>query len=210
VNGHGRICPEDQTQQCKLQADSLLLDLSKHRNRKFNDWRKNLKKSVQRIIGYVLSQQSVYKTKVTTNARIVCERISFWLTDRKKRILDWWEPFLFRLSLALDDFIQAWFREGVIGVTISSRTGTAKDHGHKWGEYGERFLNHCWPFNLDFKTSDGKISHCDGAITNDCLRSVNVIRSLLGDPVVVKARGLQRFKLEILEQVRQICEEKVE
>jgi len=125
-----------------------------------------------------------------------------------ERILDWWEPFLFRLSLALDDFIQAWFRDAILGVTISSRTGTAKDHNHEWGIYGEWFLNHCWPFNIDYKKSGGKVSHCDGAITNDCIRAVAILRTLLGDPVVVKARQLERFKLEILEQVRLICEEK--
>jgi len=120
-----------------------------------------------------------------------------------QRIKDWWEPFLLRLSIALDDFVQAWLRDGVIGVTISSRTGTAADHGHGWGRRGEWMLGF-WPFGPDPETGE---CHCTGAIKNDCRRAVRVIRSLLGDDTVVNKRSLHAFKKELLAEVQSILEE---
>ncbi len=115
-----------------------------------------------------------------------------------------WGPFFLRVSIALDDFIQAGFRGGIIGITISSRIGTAKDHGHLWGGIGEWLLNHCWPFGCDPVTGE---SHCTGAIKNDSLRAMYAIGELLGDNTVVEARGLQSFKAEILALAKQILED---
>lgn len=133
-----------------------------------------------------------------------------WLHQQRPRIEDyaqrsrrWWANFFFHFMLALDDFIQAWQPDGVIGITISSRTGTAADHGHRWGIRGE-YLLQFWPFGPDAETGD---CHCTSAIKNDCLRSVAVIRSLLGDNDVVNKRSLRAFKQQILSEVRLILEE---
>ena len=120
------------------------------------------------------------------------------------RIWAWWGPFLLRVAIALDAFIQAWFRGGVLGVTISSRCGTAADHGHWWGIAGDWLLNHCWPFGPDKCTGE---SHCTGAIKNDSLRAVYALGELLGDPKVVDKRNLHEFKKVVLDMVKQILEE---
>lgn len=126
-----------------------------------------------------------------------------WTEDYARRSRCWWANFFFHLMLALDDFIQAWQPDGVIGITISSRTGTAADHGHEWGIVGDRWLNECWPFGPDKETGD---THCTSAIKNDCWRSVAVLRSLLTDNTVVESRHLQAFRLEVLAEVKKILE----
>ncbi len=122
-----------------------------------------------------------------------------------QRVLAWWAPFLLRVAIAFDAFVQAWFRGGIIGITISSRIGTAKDHDHLWGGLGEWLLNRVWPFGCDPVTGE---SHCTGAIKNDSLRAVYVIAELLGDDDVVEARGLQDFKKQVLALTKQILEER--
>ncbi len=135
---------------------------------------------------------------------IRCQAWWAWTDDYTKRSRRWWANFFFHLMLALDDFVQAWQPDGVIGITISSRTGTAADHGHRWGIVGDRLLNTCWPFGPDKETGD---THCTSAIKNDCLRSVAAIKALLGDDVVVNKRSLHAFKQQILSEVRLILEE---
>ncbi len=118
-----------------------------------------------------------------------------------QRTLAWWEPFLLRLCIALDAFIQAFFKGGVLGVTISSRIATAASHGHKWGIGGDWVLNRVWPFGPNKDTGE---SHCQGAIKNDCLRAILVLKELLGDSTVVKDRNLGSFKQEVLTKVTEI------
>ncbi len=121
-----------------------------------------------------------------------------------QRVLQWWTPFLLRVAIAFDAFIQAWFRGGIIGITISSRIGTANNHGHLWGEIGEWLLDRVWPFGCDPVTGEG---HCTGAIKNDSLRALYAIGELLGDPVVVHQRNLYEFKKQILDLAKTILEE---
>ncbi len=97
------------------------------------------------------------------------------------RIAAWWLPFLLRLSIAFDDFCQAWFRGGTIGVTVSSRIGIAAAHGHLWGICGWQLLDICWPFRRDPVTGQ---SHCAGAWQSDCARAREAIARIEGDAVV--------------------------
>lgn len=89
--------------------------------------------------------------------------------------------YLLRLAIGLDAFVQAFFHFGVLGVTISSRCGTAAAHGHRWGLVGWWLLDHTWPFGKDPVTGE---SHCAGAIRNDILRAKAAIAELEDDPVV--------------------------
>ena len=111
---------------------------------------------------------------------------------RMALIANWWAPFLLRLSIALDDFIQAWFRFGTIGVTISSRIGIAAAHGHLWGIIGWQLLDVCWPFRKDPVTGQ---SHCAGAWDSDTARALAAIIKIKGDPVVVSFKW-QGFSAE--------------
>jgi len=81
--------------------------------------------------------------------------------------------YLLRIAIALDAFVQATFRVGVIGVTISARAGTAKAHGHRWG---------CWLCAaLDHATWIGfGPGHCEQAIISDRERALLVLRELDG------------------------------
>lgn len=106
-----------------------------------------------------------------------------------------------RVSIALDNTGQVFMRDGVIGVTISSRTATAKDHGHTWGKVGEWLLNHIWPFSLDMKKTG--ISHGTLAEMGDCLRAVEVLREILGDNVVVEKRNFHEFRKVIISLVNE-------
>ncbi len=81
-----------------------------------------------------------------------------------------------RVLIAFDQFVQATFRLGTPGVTISSRAGTASAHGHRWGHCG------CWLLN---KARVFKEDHCRNAIRHDLDRARAVIAEL-SDPVVVK------------------------
>lgn len=86
-------------------------------------------------------------------------------------------PYWLRLAIGLDAFVQAFFRFGVLGVTISSRIGTAAAHGHAWGVCGSWLLDKTpW---LGFGPN-----HCRDAICNDILRNRAAIVELT-DPVVV-------------------------
>jgi hypothetical protein len=81
--------------------------------------------------------------------------------------------YFLRIAIALDACIQAFFRFGVPGVTISSRIGTAAAHGHKWGIAGSWLLDHTpW---LGFGPG-----HCASAIVNDRLRALAVLDELRG------------------------------
>ena len=88
--------------------------------------------------------------------------------------------YFLRVAIALDGFVQALSNKGTIGITISSRIGTAAAHGHRWGLVGWWLLDHVWPFGRD---ADGT-SHCHGAILNDRKRAQAAIDEL-NDPVVV-------------------------
>jgi hypothetical protein len=103
------------------------------------------------------------------------------MSDHLNHDIGWWKPVLLHLSIAFDDFVQAWFPYGTIGVTISSRIGIAAAHGHRWGLIGWWLLDHTWPFGRDPVTGE---SHCKGAVRSDIERAVLVIRKLAGDPVL--------------------------
>lgn len=81
--------------------------------------------------------------------------------------------YVLRLCIALDGLIQATFRYGSHGVTISSRVGTAAAHGHEWGIVGNRMLDYVLGHN-----------HCREAIKHDRLRAHAVLKEL-SDPAVV-------------------------
>lgn len=81
--------------------------------------------------------------------------------------------YFLRLCIALDGLIQATFRYGSHGVTISARTGSAAAHGHAWGVW----------FSSVLDCVLGK-DHCKGAIRNDRLRAHAVLKEL-SDPAVV-------------------------
>ena len=76
-----------------------------------------------------------------------------------------------RISIAIDALGQAFFRYGNIGVTISSRAGTADAHGKRWG---------CWLCKMLDRIDP---NHCKKAIRNDRLRAHAVLKEL-GDPRV--------------------------
>ncbi len=78
-----------------------------------------------------------------------------------------------RIAIALDACIQAFFRVGVLGVTISARAGTAKAHGHLWGCWLCRLLDHsAW---IGFGPG-----HCEDAIIHDRERARAVLTELEG------------------------------
>lgn len=118
-----------------------------------------------------------------------------------------------RQTIAWDALAQTACRYGVPGVTISSRTGTAADHGHKWGEMGERALNAAYIdirwngqtkrlfFGPDLVTGE---SHCTGAMKNDVIRAVGTIKEILCDDVVLLQRGLYGFRAEVLAELQRL------
>ncbi len=88
--------------------------------------------------------------------------------------------YLLRVCIALDGFVQAITNRGTIGITISSRAGTAAAHGHRWGLVTWWLLDRVWPFGRNKVTGE---SHCAGAIRNDIARARAAIIELC-DPVV--------------------------
>ena len=90
------------------------------------------------------------------------------------------QTYLLRVCIALDGFVQAVTNRGTIGITISSRAGTAAAHGHKWGLLAWWLLDHTWPFGKNPITGE---SHCAGAIRSDIARARKAIIEL-HDPVV--------------------------
>jgi hypothetical protein len=78
--------------------------------------------------------------------------------------------YLLRVAIAFDAFVQALFRYGTLGVTISARAGTAKAKDHRWG---------CWLCAaLDWLDP----GHCGKAIKNDRRRARAVLKELEGYP----------------------------
>lgn len=119
------------------------------------------------------------------------------MLDRKT---GWW----MRMMIAGDAILALGWRDGVPGVTMSSRMGTAAAHGHRWGSVSFWLLDRCWPFRKDPTTGE---SHCVGAEKSDSIRAVRAIRECLGDPVVVEKHGLQQFKRELLVELTKILED---
>ena len=77
-------------------------------------------------------------------------------------------PYFFRVLIAIDACIQAFFRRGVPGVTISSRAATARARGHRWGCVLCRFLDWLDP------------GHCAKAIRSDRRRARAALKELKG------------------------------
>jgi hypothetical protein len=99
--------------------------------------------------------------------------------------------YFLRVMIAIDDFLQAASDRGILGITISARSGTAEVHGHRWGIILSRMLDHhiplIWPFGKDPKTGE---RHVVGAIRGDRWRAVHVLQSLwkyYPDPKLIKA-----------------------
>ena len=92
-----------------------------------------------------------------------------------------------RVAIGLDAFCQAVFRFGTLGITISSRAGTAAAHGHRWGYVMWWLLDRVWPFGKNPVTGR---PHCKGAIESDIARAKAAIAEL-EDPVVQEY--LKRF-----------------
>jgi len=90
------------------------------------------------------------------------------------------QAYLLRVCIAFDGFVQACLNRGTIGITISSRAGTAAAHGHRWGLIMWWLLDHTWPFGKNPVTGE---SHCAAAIRNDIMRARKAILEL-HDPVV--------------------------
>ena len=78
------------------------------------------------------------------------------------------QAYLLRVAIGLDAFIESFFHFGLLGVTISSRIGTAAAHGHRWGKVGWWLLDRVWPFGCD---ADGT-PHCVSAIEHDIARAL--------------------------------------
>jgi hypothetical protein len=102
--------------------------------------------------------------------------------DYAKRSVSWWEHVSFYFMLALDNMGQIFMgpQDAHPGVTISSRSGTAQAHGHRWGCVVCNTLLAVWPFGPD---STGR-PHCKQAIENDIKRAHDVLHELEDDPVV--------------------------
>lgn len=89
---------------------------------------------------------------------------------------DYSEPgYLLRVSIAIDQLIQACCNRGVLGVTISARAGTAETNRHRWGIWLSWLLDRLWPFGLDPQTLE---RHVVGAIKGDRWRAYYVLHSL--------------------------------
>lgn len=98
--------------------------------------------------------------------------------------------YLLRVAIGLDAFVESFFHFGLLGVTISSRIGTAAAHGHVWGRCGWWLLDRVWPFGCD---ADGT-PHCVSAIEHDIARAKQVIAYLTDDPVVNEFCAKHRVK----------------
>lgn len=92
-------------------------------------------------------------------------------------------PAWLRVSIALDIACQAPWRDGLVGVTMSSRIGTAAAHGHRWGLAAQWLLERAYPLRWVFGPG-----HCRGAVQHDIERAEAAIASL-SDPVVTEWRG---------------------
>lgn len=90
------------------------------------------------------------------------------------------QAYLLRVAIGLDAFVESFFHFGLLGVTISSRIGTAAAHGHRWGKVGWWLLDRVWPFGCD---QDGT-PHCVSAIQHDIARGRQVVSYLTSDPIV--------------------------
>jgi hypothetical protein len=93
------------------------------------------------------------------------------------------QAYALRVCIGLDAFIQAFFNMGVLGVTISSRIGTAAAHGHRWGLVGWWLLDRVWPFGRDKVTGR---PHCKGAVISDLYRAQVLVVKELSDPVLTE------------------------
>lgn len=92
------------------------------------------------------------------------------------------QTYLLRVCIAVDGCLQAFTHFGTIGITISSRIGTAAAHGHRYGLIGWWLLDHVWPFSRTLAMTGE--SHCAAAIRNDIARARAAIIEL-HDPVVI-------------------------
>jgi len=80
------------------------------------------------------------------------------------------KAYLLRIAIAFDGLCEAFLHYGTIGVTISARAATARNHGHKWG---------CWLCNyfLDLIQAN----HCELARLGDIRRAQAAIDELTRD-----------------------------
>jgi len=77
---------------------------------------------------------------------------------------DW----LWRVIVALDTLVGAFFPHGHIGQTISSRAETARQDGHSWGCWLCRILDRLDP------------NHCAQAVISDRARAQVILDDLKG------------------------------
>jgi hypothetical protein len=84
-----------------------------------------------------------------------------------------------RVSIAVDQLGQAACNKGILGITISARSGTAEAQKppHRWGVWLSWLLDRMWPFGRDPKTGE---RHVVGAIKGDRWRAYFVLQSLWG------------------------------
>lgn len=78
-------------------------------------------------------------------------------------------PWLLRVSIALDQLVQAGANSGMPGMTISARAGKAKRRGKRWGCVMCRFLDLF------------ERGHCEAALQGDIRRAQAVIDDLTHD-----------------------------
>lgn len=110
--------------------------------------------------------------------------------------------YFLRVSIGFDALAQAMTNFGILGITVSARSWTAKANNHRWGIWMVAFLD--WAvirvrrngklicsigFGKDPVTGE---SHCLGAWRNDQLRAHAAIDSLREDSVInyMKAQGI--------------------
>ena len=81
------------------------------------------------------------------------------------------KAYFFRIAVAFDALVQAFFHYGMVGITISSRAASARNHGHKWG------CVLCWLLEKPLAFLFGS-NHCGECIANDIARAKAAIAEL--------------------------------
>lgn len=83
------------------------------------------------------------------------------------------DPAWLRLSIALDIACESWWRDGKVGVTMSSRIGMGASDGHRWALAARWLLERSIPLRWIFGPG-----HCAGAIKHDIERAQAAIAEL--------------------------------
>ena len=83
------------------------------------------------------------------------------------------DPAWLRFLIANDIAIQSPWRDGMVGITISSRIGMGAHDGHRWALAARWLLESAYPLRWIFGPG-----HCAGAIDHDIGRAQAAIAEL--------------------------------